>query len=117
VPANLARTVVDQLVSKGRVVRGWTGITKISDVADASGLESGQGVVIVELLRGSPADRAGIEPGDVVVGVDGRAVETASQLRNELAGARVGTELRLTVLREGRRLQVLIPIEEARGRV
>jgi len=139
VPANLARTVVDQLVSKGRVVRGWIGITKISDVADESGLEPGQGVVIVELLRGSPADRAGlepgqgvvivellrgspadragIEPGDVVVAVDGRTVETASQLRNELAGARVGTELRLTVRREGRRLQVLIPIEEARGRV
>jgi S1-C subfamily serine protease len=44
-------------------------------------------------------------------------VETAAQLRNELAGARVGTELRLTVRREGRRLQILIPIEEARGRV
>src|SRR5205814_5004633 len=55
VPANLARQVVDQLVSKGRVVRGWIGITKISDVADEGGLEPGQGVVIVELLRGSPA--------------------------------------------------------------
>jgi Do/DeqQ family serine protease len=117
VPANLARTVVDQLVSKGRVVRGWIGITKISDVADENGLEPGQGVVIVELLRGSPADRAGIEPGDVVVAVDGRTVETASQLRNELAGARVGTELHLTLKREGRRVQVHIPIEEARGRV
>jgi len=117
VPANLARTVVSQLVTKGRVVRGWIGITKISDVADETGLEPGLGVVIVELLRGSPADRAGIEPGDVVIAVDGRPVETASQLRNELAGARVGTELRLTVRREGRRLQVLIPIEEARGRV
>jgi Do/DeqQ family serine protease len=117
VPANLARTVVDQLVSKGRVVRGWIGITKISDVADESGFEPGTGVVIVELLRGSPADHAGIEPGDIVVAVDGRAVATASQLRNELAGARVGTELRLSIRREGRKVQVLIPIEEARGRV
>jgi S1-C subfamily serine protease len=74
-------------------------------------------VVVVELLRGSPADRAGIEPGDVVVAVDGRTVDTASQLRNELAGARVGTELRLTVRRRGRKVQILIPIEEARGRV
>ena len=117
VPANLARTVVDQLVSKGRVVRGWIGITKISDVADEGGLEPGQGVVIVELLRGSPADRAGLEPGDVVVAVDGRAVDMASQLRNELAAARVGAELRLTVRRQGRKVQILIPIEEARGRV
>jgi serine protease DegS len=117
VPANLARTVVDQLVRKGRVVRGWIGITKISDVADENGFEAGQGVVIVELLRGSPADRAGIEPGDVVIAVDGRTVETASQLRNELAGAQVGTDLHLTVRREGRRIQIHIPIEEARGRV
>jgi Do/DeqQ family serine protease len=116
VPANLARTVVDQLIRTGRVVRGWTGITKISDMADASGLEPGQGVVIVELWRGSPADRAGVEPGDVVVAVDGRPVETAAQLRNELAGARVGIELRLTVRREGRRLQIPVSVEEARGR-
>jgi S1-C subfamily serine protease len=117
VPANLARNVVDQLVSKGRVVRGWIGITKISDVADQSGLsERGRGVVVVELLRGSPADRAGVEPGDVVVAVDGRTVEDAAQLRNELASARVGTTMRFTIRREGRRLEIAIAVEEARGR-
>jgi len=116
VPANLARQVVDQLVSKGRVVRGSIGITKISDVADDSGLEPGQGVVIVELLRDSPADRAGLQPGDVVVAVDGRPVQDAAQLRNELASARVGASLRFTVRREGRRVQVEIPVEEARRR-
>jgi S1-C subfamily serine protease len=51
------------------------------------------------------------------VAVDGRPVENAAQFRNELASARVGTELRLTVRREGRRVQLEIPIEEARGRV
>jgi len=117
VPANLARTVVEQLVSRGRVVRGFVGITKISDMADESGLpESGQGVVIVELLRGSPADRAGLEPGDVVVAVDGRKVEEAAQLRNELAAARVGTRMRFTIRREGRKLEIAITVEEARGR-
>jgi Do/DeqQ family serine protease len=116
VPANLARTVVDQLVAKGRVVRGWIGITKISDLADETGAEAGDGAVIVELLRGSPAHRAGIEPGDVVVAVDGRAVGTAAQLRNELAGARVGAELHVSLRREGRRLEISISVEEARGR-
>jgi Do/DeqQ family serine protease len=116
VPANLARTVVDQLVSKGRVVRGWIGITKISDLADETGAEPGGGVVIVELLRGSPAHRAGIEPGDVVVAVDGRVVGTAAQLRNELAAAKVGVELHVTVRREGRRHEISISVEEARGR-
>jgi Do/DeqQ family serine protease len=117
VPANLARAVVEQLVSKGRVVRGWIGITKISDVADESGLgDAGRGVVVVELLRGSPADRAGVEPGDVVVAVDGRKVQDAAQLRNELAAARVGTEMRFTIRREGRRVEIAIAVEEARGR-
>jgi Do/DeqQ family serine protease len=116
VPANLARTVVEQLVSKGRVVRGSIGITKISDVADEGGVEPGQGVVIVELLRGSSAARAGVQPGDVVIAVDGRPVLDAAQFRNELAAAKVGSEMRLTVRRESRRLQIVIPVEEARGR-
>jgi serine protease Do len=111
VPANLARTVMEQLVSKGRVVRGFIGITKISDVADDSGLgETGQGVVVVEMLRGSPADRAGVEPGD------GRPVQDAAQLRNELAAARVGTKMRFTIRREGRKVEIAIAVEEARGR-
>jgi Do/DeqQ family serine protease len=116
VPANLARTVVDQLVSQGRVVRGWIGITKISDLTDETGGAPGDGVVIVELLRGSPAHRAGVEPGDVVIAVDGRDVATAAQLRNALAAAKVGAELKIIVLREGRRLELSITVEETRGR-
>jgi Do/DeqQ family serine protease len=114
VPANLARQVVDQLVAHGRVVRGWTGITKISDAVGEAG--ETEGVLVLELLRNSPADRAGIEPGDVIVAVEGRAVESAAQLRNELARARPGAVLRLSVRREGEPLEVRVPIEEARGR-
>ncbi|HEV7500035.1 MAG TPA: trypsin-like peptidase domain-containing protein [Vicinamibacteria bacterium] len=116
VPANLARTVVDQLVSKGRVVRGFIGITKLSDVADENGMETGQGVVVEELLRASPAARAGLQPGDVVVAVDGKPIPDAAQLRNELAAAKVGSQLRLTVRREKRRLEIVIPVEEAASR-
>jgi serine protease Do len=116
VPANLARTVVDQLVSTGRVLRGWTGITKISDLTEETGGEPGQGVVIVELLRGSPAHRGGVEPGDIVVSVDGQAIGTASQLRNALAASKVGSDLHLVVRREGERVELTVRVEEARGR-
>jgi Do/DeqQ family serine protease len=118
VPSNLARNVVDQLAATGRVVRGWVGITRVTDVTPENARELGageSGVVILELLRGSPADRAGIEPGDVVVEVDGRPVVEASQLRNDLAAARVGSEVRLTVVRGGRRSQVRVAVEEARA--
>jgi serine protease Do len=118
VPANLARQVVSQLVRHGRVIRGWVGITKVSDVAadrdqEALGDEATGGALVVELLRDSPADQGGIEPGDVIVEVDGRAVENAAQLRNELARAEVGATLRVTVLREGRRRTLRVRVEEA----
>jgi serine protease Do len=116
VPANLARTVVDQLVSTGHVRRGWTGITKISDLTEETGGEPGEGVVIVELLRGSPAHRAGVEPGDIVVSVDGHAIGTAAQLRNALAASTVGSDLHVVVRREGQRVELTVRVEEARGR-
>jgi Do/DeqQ family serine protease len=118
VPSNLARMVVAQLAADGRVRRGFIGITRITDVtsdqAQALGVKVSQGVVIVELLRRSPADRAGVEPGDVVIAVDGRAVEGAAQLRNELAAAQVGKSLKFTVIREGRKREIEVPVEEAK---
>ena len=120
VPSNLAREVVEQLRKHGRVVRGWVGITRVADVAEdgeqeGPGGDASGGALVVELLRDSPADRAGLEPGDVVVEVEGRAVENAAQLRNELARAEVGSTLRVTVLREGRRRVLRIPVVEAGG--
>ena len=117
VPANLARKVVDQIVTKGRVVRGYVGITRIADVgereADALGLKAAEGAIIVEMKRLSPAAAAGLEPGDVVVAVDGQGLRDAAQLRNALAAVEVGSRLRLTVLRDGRRRDVEVPVEEA----
>jgi len=118
VPSNLARQVVQQLTTNGRVVRGWVGITRIADVAEdgqqeGPGGDASGGALLVELLRDSPADRGGLLPGDVVVEVDGRGVENAAQLRNELARAQVGAQLRVTVLREGRRRVLRVSVEEA----
>jgi S1-C subfamily serine protease len=118
VPSNLARKVVDQLLAHGRVVRGWIGITRVSDLNEetsaALGIRGEQGVVVMELVRQSPADRSGVLPGDVIVAVDGRRVEDAGQLRNELAGAEVGAALGLTLVRQGRRMQLRVLVEERR---
>jgi Do/DeqQ family serine protease len=118
VPSNLARNVVEQILAKGQVTRGWVGITRITDVTDENapqlGLKDVRGVVVLELLRQSPADRAGLEPGDVIVSADGKAIEDAAQLRNELASMKVGSELRLSVIREGRKREIRIAVEEAK---
>jgi serine protease Do/serine protease DegQ len=89
----------------------------VADVAEdgeqeGPGGDASGGALVVELLRDSPADQAGMEPGDVVVEVDGRPVENAAQLRNELARAQVGTQLRMTVRREGRRRTLRIAVVE-----
>jgi serine protease Do len=117
VPSNLARQVVDQLLAHGRVVRGWTGIARIAelneDTAAELGLREQRGVVVLELVRGSPAVRAGLEPGDVLTAVEGRPIESAAQLRNELARAAVGSTLRLRVVRDGRSRELRVAVEEA----
>jgi Do/DeqQ family serine protease len=119
VPANLARKVVDQIVSKGRVVRGYVGITRIADVGEreaaALGLKAAEGAIIVEMRRRSPAAAAGLEPGDIVVAVGGAPLQDAAQLRNALAAVEVGSRLKLSVLRDGRRLEIEVPVEEAQA--
>ena len=119
VPANLARNVVEQLAKTGRVVRGWVGITRITDVTPENaaevGAEAAEGVIVLELLRNSPADRGGLQPGDIVIAVDGHEILEATQFRNALAAARVGDDLRLTVIRDGRRTEVTVAVEEARA--
>ena len=119
VPSNLAKRVVEQLVRQGRVIRGWVGITRIRGVdlklARALGLPHPRGAIVWELLRGSPADKAGLEPGDVVIAVDGRNIGDAGTLRRALAEATVGATLRITVLRERRRFELSMDVLEARS--
>jgi Do/DeqQ family serine protease len=117
VPSNLVRQVVDQLLAHGRVVRGWTGIARIAelneDTAAELGLREQRGVVILELVRSSPAAVAGLQPGDVLTAVDGRAIESAAQLRNELARVVVGSTLRIQIVRDGRTRALSVHVEEA----
>jgi Do/DeqQ family serine protease len=120
VPANLAREVVGQLLEHGRVRRGSTGIVRIAELdertAAALRLSPGDGVLVVELLRGSPADRAGLEPGDVITAVDGHRVDGAAQLRNELARVQAGAVIRLAVTRQGgQKTEIRVSVEEARS--
>jgi Do/DeqQ family serine protease len=116
VPANLARQVVEEIVAHGHVRRGFVGITRLRDLDEESaqelGLKGAEGVVVVEMLRGSPAARAGLRPGDVVIQIDGRPVTDSAQLRNDLAAVKVGGLLRLTVVRQGERLEISIRIAE-----
>jgi serine protease Do len=86
VPSNMARAVADSLLEQGRVIRGWLGVA----IRDAP-----TGALVMDVVRGSPASRAGFARGDVILTMDGRRVESAGQLRNTIAMR--GPEARVTL--------------------
>jgi len=114
VPSNMARSVVEQLAEYGEVRRGRVGVLiqdLTPELAEALELDTFQGAVITRVEPGSPADKAGVDAGDVVVAVDGIAVFDSADLRNRVGLVRVGQDVVLTVLREGRKRDVKVRVE------
>jgi serine protease Do len=109
VPINMARRVMEQLVEHGRVQRGRIGVA-LEDLPNAGRGGRIEGVLVGQVIPGSPADAAGIRKGDVVVKADGAAIRTAAQLRNKLGLSRIGERVRLTFERAGSQQTVLVEV-------
>ena len=115
VPSNLARSVVDQLVKHGKVVRGWLGVSiqdLSAELAPQFGLSEPKGALINEVLDDSPAKKAGLERGDVIVEYDGKAVENPTQLRNAVAQTGVGKKVVIKFIRDKKSREVDVTIVE-----
>jgi serine protease Do len=108
VPINMAHRVMQQILATGKVERGQIGVV-MQDVNEAQGANS-PGVRIVDVAKGSSAERAGLRKGDFILSVDERPVRSAAQLRNAIGLARIGERVRLAVLRERTRLDVSIDV-------
>ncbi len=118
VPSNLARKVVADLQQYREVRRGTiVGILQVipltTQLASELGAPDTRGVVVAQLRRSSPAARAGIQPGDVIVGFNGAEVADVTQLLRLLADARIGSTGTLTIIRQGTRTDVKVPIESS----
>src|SRR6185295_11014373 len=114
VPANMANQAMRQLIDYGEVRRGRLGVAVQSltpDLAEALSLDAKEGVVVNGVERGSPAERAGIKKGDVIVAFRGDPIKSAQDLRNRIGLAAVGTEAPLTVLRDGKRRDLTASID------
>ncbi|HLU66696.1 MAG TPA: PDZ domain-containing protein, partial [Kofleriaceae bacterium] len=115
IPTNMARPIMNSLISTGKVVRGWLGVT-IQDVTrelkEALGLSTDRGVLIGDVVDGSPAARAGLRRGDVVVKIGTRATPRSSDLRNAIASAGAGKRVELEVVRGGKRQTVPVVLGE-----
>ncbi len=116
VPSNIARAVMEQLIEHGEVTRGHLGVfiqSVTPELAEALGLEVQRGALISQVEPGSTAERIGLEPGDVVVAIDGREIRDADDLRNRIGLLAVGTEVTIGYLRDGKRRSVKATIGAA----
>ena len=103
IPSNMARQVSSQLIATGTVTRGWLGVTLqplTSDLAASFGVKDGKGALVSEVQPGSPAARAGLQSGDVIVEVNGKKVEEAGDVARAVGFAKPGEEARLVVWRD-----------------
>ncbi|SEK60543.1 Do family serine endopeptidase [Halomonas daqiaonensis] len=115
IPANLARNILEELVTHGRVIRGWMGVEAQElnqELAASFGLQTPSGVIIAGVVPGGPADRAGLQPGDVLLEVDGRPVLDPRRTMSDIAAMAPGTRLPLTVVRGGERREITIELGE-----
>ena len=115
IPSNMARHVMEQLISKGQVRRGMLGVgiqEMTSDLASSMGMSEVRGVLVRSVTSGGPAARAGIQPGDVILALNGKATNDENDLRNEIAAMAPGTAVTLTIWRNGRQQDIRVTLGE-----
>jgi serine protease DegQ len=113
IPANLAKQVMEQIVRTGSVTRGWIGV-EVQDIsaelAESFKLSNIHGTLIAGVLRGGPADRAGIKPGDILVAVESREVIDSTGMLNLVAALEPGKEATLKIVRNRNEMSVKISV-------
>ncbi|MCL6507675.1 MAG: Do family serine endopeptidase [Bryobacteraceae bacterium] len=118
IPSNMARPVMEQLVKSGRVVRGYLGVIiqpVDPKVAKAFGLKEARGALVGDVTSDGPAAKAGIQKGDVIVGVNDQRVEDNRDLQLKIASTPPGTRVNLRVIRDGKEITIPVTLGEAPG--
>ncbi len=115
VPINMARQVMEQLIEHGRVVRGWMGIAiqQINEeLGKQFGVKEGEGVLVGQVFKGDPAEKAGIQVGDVIVEFDGKPISSPSQLSRLAAATPPDKTIDIVVVRDQKRRVLKITLGE-----
>jgi len=115
IPINMARDVMEELIGKGRVVRGYLGV-QISDVdgdmADALKLDEPYGAMVQQVMKDESAEKAGVKAGDVIIEVNGARIENAGHLQRMIARLDPGKRVELTVWRDGAKKKLRVKLGE-----
>ncbi len=116
IPVNMAKSVMEQLRTKGKVTRSQLGVTVqqvTSDMAQNLGLKHAGGAIVSSVTAGSAAERAGVKPGDVIESFNGQPVRDYNSLRNRVAATAPGTTADLTIVRDGSEKHLSVKLDEA----
>lgn len=116
IPANMVRLVAEAAIAGGKVQRAWFGgemQSVTSDIAEGLGLDRPQGVLITEIVADGPAERAGLQIGDLVLDVNGKAIDSPDAFGYRLATVRLGDQANLTIQRQGKIKKVKLKAEIA----
>jgi serine protease Do len=115
IPVNMARHVMESLISTGKVVRGWLGIS-IQDInetiADAMKLTQKEGALVAGVEKDTPAEKAGLKTGDIIIGINGTKIKDTNQLRTMVADIAPGTEVKIDLTRDGKKKTIPVKLGE-----
>ena len=119
IPINLALQIMEQILNTGEVKRGFLGVS-IQDItpelAEAFGLTRKNGALINKVLKDSPADKAGLLPGDIVISIDGKKIRNANDVRNRIGLLPVGEKIKFKLLRDGKEFDLVVLVDEVTER-
>ncbi len=111
IPADVTDNIVKQLISGGKITRGYLGATiqaVTPEIADSLGIPGKKGALVAELVPGGPAQKAGVQSGDVVLEVNGHTVKDSTDLTRQVAASHTGDMLNLNILRAGKQITVAV---------
>jgi Do/DeqQ family serine protease len=124
IPASSAKQVMEQIIESGSVTRGWIGVEAqeiTPEIADSFRLSSTNGVLIAGVLRGGPAEKAGLKPGDILVAIEGRSVKDPNSMLNLVAALVPGKPASIRLKRDNKDIEVQVavgkrPVQQRKGR-
>ena len=115
IPINIAKDLLSQLKSKGKVVRGWIGVViqKVTpEIAKNFGLQESDGALVSDVMEQSPAEKAGIKTGDVIISYNGKPIKEMDTLPRLVGSTEIGKKVKLGMIRDGKKIEVEVVIGE-----
>ncbi|MEW6002643.1 MAG: PDZ domain-containing protein, partial [Nitrospirota bacterium] len=115
IPSNMAKSVTSQLKEKGKVVRGWIGVTiqaVTPEIAKSFGLKEPKGALVADVAEGGPAASAEMKRGDIIVSFNGKDIESSTDLPRTVAETPVGKEVDVKIIRDGKEIKIKLKVAE-----